>query len=89
MQARALAGRKVDSVVVSAAAHETEEVLLPVGDTEAENLLIERDVGMDVRHHEGNVAEFGRANCERLADRCRWALLTEDLNSRALWVTER
>ena len=86
MQTRALAGREVDGVMVGAATHEAEEILLPIRDPEAEHLLVEVDAGMDVGHHERDMAKLCRANGGRLADRGGRPRFIEDLDGGALGV---
>jgi hypothetical protein len=88
MQPCAFAGREVDGVVVGAAAHEAEEVFLPVRHAEAEDLLVERDERMDVGHHECDVPKLRRADRDRLAHRRRGAPFVEDLDRRALGIVE-
>src|SRR5262245_5439024 len=88
VQVGVLAPHEVDGVVIGVAAHEHEDVLDPVRDAEAEDALIEIRDRVDVRHHEGDVAELERRDAGHgLAGR-EIAPFREQLDLRALDVLE-
>ena len=75
--------------MIGVAAHEAEEIADPVGDAEAQHLLVERHGSLDVRREEGDVPELERSDAGDLLVLAEIAPFLEQLDRGALVVLER
>src|SRR5262249_25314780 len=82
-------GEEVHGVMIAVAAHEAEEIPDPVGDAEAEHLLVERHGALDVGREEGDVPELERPDAGDLRVLAEIAPVLEQLDGGALVVLER
>src|SRR6202035_3456760 len=80
---------EVDRMVIGIAAHEDEEIPDPVRYPEAEHFLVERDGGIHVLHHEGDMAELERPDAGYLLVLAEVAPVLEELDGGALAIRKR
>src|SRR5438094_963351 len=80
---------EVHGVVIGVAAHEAEEIADPVGDAEAEHLLVEGNRALDVGGEKRDVPDLERADAGHLLVLAEIAPFLEQVDGRALVVLER
>ena len=83
-----LAAHEVHRVMIGAAAHEGKPVADPVGNPEAEHLLVEAGDALHIRRDEGDVAEFHRPYSSDLMVVAEVVPAGEELDLGALVVLE-